>query len=162
MKEPEPQHQKEPAPVVVRTLEGYRWSKILAASQSEGYRMVSRMLTDFDAGTNRFDAPGEILLAHLADDGVVAMCGLNREADTKFGCAGRVRRLYVMPSHRGKGLARSLIEAIGAFAARHYDALAVNAGSPGARAFFEHMEFRPISHPNITHCKRLEAPGRGF
>lgn len=145
-------------PTVIRSIEGYDWSQILAGSRSEGHRMVSRMLADFEVGTNCFNSAGEVLLAHIAHSTIVAVCGLNREEETAFGRAGRVRRLYVMPARRREGLARSLVEAIAACARDYHDVLTVNAGSPAARVFFEHLGFLPVSHPNITHVRRLEPP----
>ena len=56
-----------PQPTVIRSIEGHDWSQMLAASRSEGHRMVSRMLADFEAGTNCFNSAGEVLLAHSAD-----------------------------------------------------------------------------------------------
>jgi len=122
--------------------------------------MVSRMLADFKAGTNRFDLPSEVLLAHVRDGAVLAVCGLNREQEITFGKGGRIRRLYVLPAHRGEGLARSLVEAIASFACHYHEVLTVNAGPSPAHAFYEHIGFEPVSHPSITHIKKLATSGR--
>ena len=143
-------------PMVVRSAEDFDWSRILGASQAEGHRMIGRLLTDLEAGANRFNSPGETLLAHVVDGTVVAACGLNREQATDFGRAGRVRRLYVIPARRREGLANSLVGAIAAFARGYYDVLTVRAGSPAAGSFFEHAGFQAVSHPNITHIRRLK------
>lgn len=123
--------------------------------------MPSRLLSDFTSGTNRFDLPGEILLACTSGRTVIAVCGLNLEQETAFGKAGRVRRLYVLPRYRREGLARSLVEAIAGFARAHHQVLTVNAGTPAARAFYEQMGFRPVSHPGITHMRQLADNSRG-
>lgn len=117
--------------------------------------MVARLLDDFRSGANRFDRPGELLLGCLEGDVVVAVCGLNIEEETCFGKAGRIRRLYVLPSHRGKGLARSLVDAVVAAAAGWFDALIVNVGTLPARGFYEHLGFAAVDHPGIAHVKDL-------
>ena len=139
----------------IESIDPYNWTEILNCSRSEGRKIVNRLVTDFQAGTNRFDAPGEILFVHLCSNGVVAVAGLNQEKDTSFGRAGRIRRLYVIPSSRGNGLARSLVEEIIVSASSHFDILTVNVGKLDARGFYEHLGFTPVDHPGITHTKKL-------
>ena len=86
---------------------------------------------------------------------VTAVAGPNRETDTTFGRAGRVRRLYVLPEHRNAGLARSLLEAIRAFGSEHYTVLTVNVGTLAARGFYERLRFMAVDHPRITHILDL-------
>jgi hypothetical protein len=81
----------------ITAIELYDWAEILRASRFEGQGMVDRLVAEFASGANRFDAPGEMLLAFLNRNTVVAVGGLNREFDPDYGNAGRIRRLYVMP-----------------------------------------------------------------
>jgi GNAT superfamily N-acetyltransferase len=60
-----------------------------------------------------------------------------------------------MPEYRGHGLARSLIEAITHIAAGHHKTLTLNVGELSARGFYEHLGFTPVTHPGITHIRRL-------
>jgi GNAT superfamily N-acetyltransferase len=147
-----------PKPARISSIDPYDWSAVLNASRAEGYNMVHRLLTDYRSGTNRFDAPGEALFAHVLDSCVVAVAGLNRESDPNFPHAGRVRRVYVMPKLRGTGLGRSLLEEMLAAAAGQFDTLTVNVGQLAARGFYEHFGFAPVNHPGITHVKQLPRP----
>jgi GNAT superfamily N-acetyltransferase len=142
-------------PTRVRSIYPYDWSAVLGASQSEGHNMVNRLLTDFRAGENRFDAPGERLFVHLSGNGVLAVAGLNREPDGRLPFAGRVRRLYVAPDCRGRGLGRSLVTAIIAAAEPYFKMLTVNVGKLDSWGFYEHLGFTPDGHPNITHTRKL-------
>lgn len=144
-------------PKQIVSLDPYDWTEILSESQSEGHHMVSRLLADFRSGSNRFDAPGEALFVHVSDNAVVAVAGLNREKDSTFGRAGRIRRLYVIPKARGSGLGRCLVETLICSAGPHFDVLTVNAGTPDAAGFYEHLGFKPVHHPGITHTKELPA-----
>lgn len=142
-------------PARINSVEPYDWTKLLREGQSEGHHMVSRLLTDFRSGTNRFDAPGEALLACLAGNGVVAVAGLNREPDESLVRAGRIRRLYVLPESRGHGLGRRLVEAITSLAQPHFAVLTVNVGRPNAQGFYGHLGFTRVVHPSITHRRDL-------
>ena len=142
-------------PTRTRDLEPYDWAEVLRSSRQEGHGMVARVLSDFRSGANRFDRPGELLLVCLDANSVAAVCGLNIEEEPCFGKAARIRRLYVRPSHRGEGLARSLIDAVVASATGQYDVLTVNVGTLPARDFYEHLGFAGVDHPRITHVMEL-------
>ena len=148
-------------PIRINSVEPYDWTQILRESLSEGHNMVNRLLTDVRSRANRFDAPGEALLACLSGNGVVAVGGLNREPDESLARAGRIRRLYVAPEYRGHGLGRKLVEEITALAQPHFAVLTVHVGKLKARGFYEHLGFAPVELPGITHTKDLAAiPGR--
>jgi GNAT superfamily N-acetyltransferase len=142
-------------PKEINSIDPYDWTEILESSLSEGHHMVHRLVTDFRAGTNRFDAPGESLFAHIDGNAVVAVGGVNVDEERRFGSAGRVRRLYVIPRCRGNGLARSLLNEIIVRTFRKFDVLTVNVGKLDARGFYEHFGFTPIEHTGITHVKQL-------
>jgi GNAT superfamily N-acetyltransferase len=147
---------KKMKPNQIKSIDPYEWTDILRESKSEGHNMVNRLVTEFKSGTNRFDATGEVLFAHLSGNAVVAVAGMNREKDSTFGQAGRVRRLYVVPRARGKGLARRLVEEIASSAVDHFDVLTVNVGKLDARGFYEHLGFHPVENKGITHVKKLK------
>jgi len=49
-----------------------------AAARAEGYRMVDRIVADFENGASRFDGPGELLVVATRPDGeIVPVGGLN-------------------------------------------------------------------------------------
>ena len=117
--------------------------------------MVNRLLTDFRSGTNRFDAPGEVLFAYLSGIRVVAVAGLNQEPDEGMHRTGRIRRLYVLPKFRGRGLARGLVQHIELAAETHFRRITVNVGILDAGGFYEHLGFSRSDDSGITHVKEL-------
>jgi GNAT superfamily N-acetyltransferase len=141
-------------------MDPYDWTEILGASQAEGCNMVHRLLTEFHTGANRFDAPGQALFVHLHGSAVVGVAGLNVEPETCFGPAGRIRRLYIVPGCRHRGLASSLIQEIASLAAGLYEVLTVNVGGLSARGFYERLGFVPVDHPRITHTRKVAQSDR--
>ena len=142
-------------PIRIESINSYDWEQLLSISQSEGSGIVKRFITDFRAATNRFNAPGEALFVHLSGNTVIASAGLNIEPDNCIPMAGRIRRLYVIPEYRSKGLGRSLIDEIELIAKNYFNILTVNVGKLPARGFYEHINFVPVEHPSITHKKKI-------
>jgi GNAT superfamily N-acetyltransferase len=144
---------EEMKPIRVESIEAYDWTEILLQSESEGYGMVKRLVDDFSSGVNRFDKPGEALFVFLSGNMVQAVGGLNREEDSRLGNAGRIRRLYVMPEMRRRGIARSIVDEISTVAVGNFQVLVVNVGPADAHGFYEHLGFQKVDHPGITHFK---------
>lgn len=142
-------------PTRVTAIDPDHWSSILRESLAEGHNMIRRLLSDFRSGVNRFNAPGEILYAHFSGQVPIAVCGLNRETDPRFPRSGRIRRLYVVPRFRRKGLARTLVDELIQHAVLHFDTLTVNVGKAEAREFYEGLGFVPVHSPTITHVLSL-------
>lgn len=94
----------------------------------------------------------------VADDGeVVGVGGLTR-CPTVEG-AFRVRRFYVHPAWRRRGVATALVDALLASWPPDVDLLTCNAGaSAAAPVFWESMGFEPDDLPGITHVRRRPEP----
>ena len=86
--------------------------RLRIASLAENQRHVARLIDEWAAGTQRFDQPGEALLAATASNNTLAIGGMTR--DPWVPKALRMRRFYVLPAARRRGiaerLARSLID----------------------------------------------------
>ena len=74
-------------------------------AEATGFRGLSRLFSEWQAGGNRFDQPGEALFIATDNGGVVGVCGLNREPYLDDPTVGRIRHLYVAVAHRRKGSA---------------------------------------------------------
>ncbi|MBD3334240.1 MAG: GNAT family N-acetyltransferase [Candidatus Eisenbacteria bacterium] len=147
-------------PMQLNSLDPYDWGEFVAASKTEGHGMVERLVSEFRAGTNTFNEQGEALFALVEDGRIIAVAGLNREPDPTLAGSGRIRRLYVLPGRRGRGLGRLLVDEVTRAAARHFEMLTANAGTLDARRFYDHLGFKPVRHPGITHAKRLRSSPR--
>ena len=121
-------------------------SMLLTASELEGYKQIRRMLTDWQSGTNRFDKPGECMFVAIKGD-VVGVCGLNDNGDNR----GRLRRLYVHPNYRNKGVGNKLTQACIDHGLQTFENIVTNAGGDMAMRFYNRLGWRQINEDRLTH-----------
>ena len=122
---------------------------LLESSVVEGYRHIMRLVEDHRSGANRFDRRGELLLVARAEDGtVLGVCGLNAAARAGV---GRVRRFYVLPAVRSRGIGAALLEQIVSAARLHFTALELRTSDPRAAAFYVAHGFQAVQREDATH-----------
>ncbi|MFD1935000.1 GNAT family N-acetyltransferase [Nonomuraea mangrovi] len=88
--------------------------------------------------------PAARFLVAVADGAAVA-CGALQPVDA---ATGEVKRMYVRPSHRGRGAARALLKALEALAAATgYERVRLTTGirQPEAIALYESSGYTPIA-----------------
>src|SRR6266478_1845400 len=138
-------------------------SPLVAESEQEGWRFVRRLADEWAAGTNRFDRPGEALVAAWVDRALVGVCGLNVDPYAGDPAIGRVRRLYVLRAFRGRGVGHLLVLAVLQSARTWFWSLRVRTESAAAGRLYEQFGFVPVvGAPDCTHTLVLgttAAPG---
>ena len=80
------------------------------AADGEAYDMLAMLAREWADGSNRFDQPGEALVAAMDGDVLAGMGGMN--IDPFVYGALRMRRFYVRPAYRRKGVARLMADAL--------------------------------------------------
>lgn len=125
-------------------------SDLRRASECEQVRNVARLEEEWRAGVETFSRTGEILLSILDDELLIGIGGLTEEQDKNVN-ALRMRRLYVLPARRRRGVGSMLARALAAHGFLFVPLLTVNAGSAAASAFWERLGFQPTDHANRTH-----------
>ncbi len=122
---------------------------LLGASVSEGYRHVTRLVDDYRSGASRFGQCGELLLiARAEDETVLGVCGLNAMPQSGV---GRVRRFYVLPDMRSRGIGAALLEQIVSAARLHFTTLELRTRDPRAAAFYVSHGFQAVGREDATH-----------
>jgi GNAT superfamily N-acetyltransferase len=116
------------------------------AARAEGFRFLDRLAEEFAAGTERFVPPARLYLVEA--ESVVGCGGITR--DPYVAGALRMRRFYVCPAARGRGVARALAEAVLAEVPPGTTVL-LNAGVAGAASFWEQLGFSPETAERHTH-----------
>lgn len=119
-------------------------------SLAEGFSHVDRIALEYRNGNREFDAPGAFGYGWYLGSELVAIGGLTLDPYIKER-AGRIRRVYVHPEHRRRGLARKLVEAILKEGRQNYAFFTLRSATPEASALYVSLGFVPSTLPNVTH-----------
>jgi len=129
------------------------FASLAEAAEGEGYAHIRRLVDEWASGTNRFDKAGEKLLCVHDDTSLIAVGGINHEFSRSDWL--RMRRFYVLPEHRGNGVARLLATMLIEHAREHTTTITVHAGlhagDERAGRFWQAMGFRPFARESYTH-----------
>jgi ribosomal protein S18 acetylase RimI-like enzyme len=129
---------------------------MIAESEREGWRFIRRLTDEWTTGTNRFDRPGEALFVARIDGAIVGICGLNSDPYTADGTTGRIRRLYVVPAYRRRGIGGQLVGAVVAAATGRFQRLRVRTENPEAGHLYQTFGFqRMFGEAECTHVLNL-------
>ena len=113
------------------------FAALRAEARAEGYRMLDRLAAEWCSGENRFDRPGEALLAAYAGQELAGIGGVTLEP--ALAGAVRMRRFYVRMAFRRSGVARGLAHTL-LQPMQAGQCVTVNAGR-GSEAFWEALGF---------------------
>ena len=128
----------------VTDLDVWALESLRAESVAEGYKFVTRLCEEWRNGVNRFGAPGEGLFVAQNGTGIVGLCGLNRDPYADDPSIGRVRHLYVSPSHRRQGIGRALVRTVMDAAKELFRMLRLRT-TPVAGSFYVALGFQRVS-----------------
>ncbi len=120
-----------------------------AESIAEGFSMVSRLRTEWEAGLNRFDKAGEILLGVFRGADLIATGGLNIDPYLADPSVGRIRHVYVLAAERETGTGRAIVERLLAHASDHFGAVRLWTGR--ASLFYDRLGFTRTDADKATH-----------
>jgi GNAT superfamily N-acetyltransferase len=120
-------------------------------ARGEGYGFIETLVEEWASAKNRFDAQGEALCGYLDQGLLVAVGGLNCDPFAGRPDMGRIRRVYVRPAWRNKGIGRALVAALVEEARSHFRCVRLRAENAGAARLYESMGFAPIASPDATH-----------
>ncbi|NNU50293.1 GNAT family N-acetyltransferase [Rhizobium sp. WYCCWR 11279] len=123
-------------------------------ARQEGYRHVARLIDEWSSGDNRFEHHGERLLGAYVDDALVGIGSMT--VDSTISGALRMRRFYVRPAMRGRGIGRMLALALLEHARSFCTVVTVHAGNDGAARFWESLGFQPDGRDGHTHLLALQ------
>ncbi|MGG0667287.1 GNAT family N-acetyltransferase [Sporosarcina koreensis] len=132
-------------------------TKLVKESEEEGYRFVTRLVGEFEDGTNTFNKPGEVLFCvKNNEDSIVAIGGINQSPFSQESDVGRLRRFYVLDEARRKGVGTLLLQSIIEHASHHFKEITVRTDSAKADAFYRAGGFSfDDSASETTHILRF-------
>jgi GNAT superfamily N-acetyltransferase len=123
------------------------------AAEREGYSHIRRLVEEWENGSNRFDKLGELLLGAFDGTSMVAIGGVTIESSRPDWL--RMRRFYVLPDFRGRGVARLLAGRLLTHARRYTPVITVHAGDARAALFWQAIGFRRSAGDTYTHILDL-------
>jgi len=155
-------------------LEELPWdfAQLKEESEREGFRFLTKLSANWQAGKNRFDQKGECLFGAFSDlssdltsglsfdsekDSLLGIGGLNQDPYLKAPAEGRVRHVYVTSRARRLGLGRKIVEAILEASYAHFRLLALKTDNPKAIALYGSMGFvvRHTDEDGFSHMEKL-------
>ncbi len=138
----------------IKQLDKIDISEIIKSANSEGHNFINRLVNEFQNGKNCFNKPGEKFTTYIINSKVVAVCGINIEPSNE--AFRRIRRLYVLPEFRRKGIGSSLVKTLLKHASKHFSAVIVNIGKLPNEKFYSNLGFRKINGDyNYTHILKF-------
>jgi len=120
-------------------------------AREEGYDFIETLVEEWAGAKNRFDAQGEALCGYLDQGLLIAVGGLNCDPFAGRPDMGRIRRVYVRPAWRDKGIGRALVTALVDEARSHFSCVRLRAENAGAARLYESLGFTPIASLDATH-----------
>jgi GNAT superfamily N-acetyltransferase len=118
---------------------------------AEGYGFIQTLVEQWVSAENRFDARGEILCGHLDQGLLVAVGALNIDPFAGRTEIGRIRKIYVRPAWRNKGVGRAMVTTLIEQARTHFRCVRLRADNTNAARLYERIGFAPIESPDATH-----------
>ncbi|QIO73813.1 GNAT family N-acetyltransferase [Rhizobium leguminosarum] len=123
-------------------------------ARQEGYRHIARLIDEWSTGAVRFDRDGERLLGAYADEVLAGIGGMTVE--TAMSGVLRMRRFYISPAMRGRGIGRMLAMALLDHASSFCTVVTVHAGNDGAARFWESLGFQSHGRDGHSHLLALQ------
>lgn len=124
---------------------------LVLESEKEGYRFLHGLVKEFADGSNRFNGPGECLLAVKEGSNLVAIGGLNiYEANT-----ARLRRVFVSKPYRNRGIGKALVVGLEQFAVKSFKEVVLYTDNMVAARFYQSCGYSAVNEPNVSHRKIL-------
>lgn len=122
---------------------------LLNDATSEGYDNMSVLLKEWADGTNRFERLAEILAVATVDGELAGIGGITQDfVDSNW---LRMRRFYVRPAYRRRGLGRGIARYVLEHARPFGRQIALYAGGPEAEVFWPTLGFFPANREHTTH-----------
>ena len=140
----------------IEKLETIDIAHLVELSVHEGFHFLERLVDEWRNGTNQFKKANECLYIVKMDKQIVAIGGINAcpYTNQEHEKVGRIRRVYVHPTYRRKGLGRQLMAKIIGDFTTHYEKIILRTPTQRAATFYESIGFTKI-HNSETHTHQL-------
>jgi GNAT superfamily N-acetyltransferase len=121
------------------------------AADGEAYNMLAVLAKEWADGTNRFEKPGEALVAAYEGEHLAGLGAMTHDPNIQG--ALRMRRFYVSPRHRRSGIGRALARALLDRPEVQGKLITLNAPQVEAARFWEALGFVRDNKDGHTHVR---------
>lgn len=122
-------------------------------SQSEGFKFINRLISEYQYGQNCFDEVGEALYGMQYANQLIAIGGVNATLNKHV---GRLRRFYVHPEYRRQGIGELLLRSVEEHAKQYFDEIVLYTDTHRAAAFYKKMGYSETNMPNSNFSKKMK------
>ena len=124
---------------------------------AEGFKFLTRLISEWENRSNRFDQSGECLLGVFRHGQLIAIGGVSRDpyGDPKV---GRLRRVYVARAMRGQNVGKVLVKRLLKHAAPRFQTVRLSTDTAEGARFYLRCGFQPVEADGATHEKSV-TPG---
>lgn len=141
-------------PIILKRIEDELpdgFHELLKLSQDEGIRNMSMLSENWHSGVERFNQNGAALFGAFSKNKLIGGGGTTKELGYSAP-AMRMRRLFVSPIWRRRGVAGMIARECMSWGLKSAGTLTCNAQASAAAApFWEGMGFKPVDLARITH-----------
>ena len=132
---------------------------LLEESECQGYHYLTKMISQWQSGYNRFALENEILICYKVNGKIAGIGGINEEPYLKKKDYGRLRHLYVLTQYRRNHIGRQIIEHLIEFGMKYYKAITLRVPeNKEAAPFYESLGFiRTNEIETVTHVKWINS-----
>jgi ribosomal protein S18 acetylase RimI-like enzyme len=124
-------------------------AELIESSKNEGFNHLLRLQEEYKNGLNRFTNPGEVLFIAKSGDKIIGICGLTRDPYQRAD-VGRVRRLYVLPEFRNKGIGKVLTKNVISKAVMYFNQIELKTDNEMASIFYKNLGFKETESSKFT------------
>lgn len=148
------------SPIVVRPVIALpeHFQALRTEARGEGFDHIDVLWTEWQSGANRFTQPGELLVAASIGGELAGVGGVTEDFLDRGGL--RMRRFYVRPAFRRRGVARALASRVLEHALPLQRPIWLFAAGPEAVQLWEAVGFVPIEREKTTHVWTRPVAGR--
>ena len=132
-------------------------SQLVTESEEEGYRFLTRLVHDYEDGSNTFNKDGEALYGVWeGPEKLVAIGGINQNPYTENKDEARLKRFYTLGDARRQGVGSQLLTELVNHAKGNFKKITCRTESAKADAFYRANGFvETHDTPDTTHVMKL-------
>jgi GNAT superfamily N-acetyltransferase len=127
------------------------FAEMLAEAAAGEALFLFRLRDQWIDGSERFDRPGELLIGAFSADELVGVAGVSYDPYEPDDGLARIRHVYVLARHRGRGVGRSLMLRLIDHAGKHFKLLRLKTSNPAAASLYEALGFVRSAQGRETH-----------